>query len=164
MASPLIRAALMVANLAVARRFYGDLFGLDSCFFEGDLTATPAWRLLGMAEGRSLRAVILKPRAIGNSPAPDFGMIGLFEAEAGALPVGPAPRLDGVRLGEIVLVFYHPDLDAAGAKAEALGGTVIHTPTRFSLRSPGNREMMLRCPDGYALNVIERDPERAWRI
>jgi catechol 2,3-dioxygenase-like lactoylglutathione lyase family enzyme len=163
MPSPVIRTALMVRDLAVARRFYETVLGFTGVYFAGDITATTGWRLLGMPEGAALQACILKAPEIAGRESPDFGMIGLFEAAPGSLPepTGP-PRPDGVRRGEVVLVLYHADLDAASAAALAAGGSIVCAPITFEVRGGRNREMVLRDPDGICINLIERDPAVVW--
>lgn len=160
--SPLIRTAVMVRDLARARRWYGAVLGLTEVYFEGDLSATSSWRLLGMKEGSAIRACIVKA-APGDYPVPDFGMVGLFEMGDTSLPAIEGQRANGVRFGEAVLVFYHPDLDRASAAALAHGGSIVCPPIGFKIpgRADG-REMVLRDADGVAVNLIEAPPATAW--
>jgi len=75
LASPLIRTALMVRDLARSRAFYESVLDLQGVYLDADLTQTISWKLLGSRPDARLRALILKPRLIGGRPAPDFGMI-----------------------------------------------------------------------------------------
>lgn len=160
--SPLVRTAVMVRDLDRARRWYGEVLGLTQVYFEGDLSATSSWRLLGMKEGSAIRACILKA-APGDYPVPDFGMVGLFEMGDKTVPELAGQRADGVRFGEAVLVFYHRDLNAATKRAVELGGSIVCPATAFKIpgRADG-REMVMRDPDGQAVNLIEAPPATAW--
>jgi catechol 2,3-dioxygenase-like lactoylglutathione lyase family enzyme len=160
--SPLVRTALLVRNLERARAWYGAVLGLTTVYFEGDLSATSSWRLLGMKEGSPIRACILKA-APGDYPVPDFGMLGLFEMGDASIPEIPGQRAEGVRFGEAVIVFYHRNLDEATRLAVEHGGSVVCPAIGFKIpgRADG-REMVLRDPDGVAVNLIEAPPATAW--
>jgi catechol 2,3-dioxygenase-like lactoylglutathione lyase family enzyme len=63
-----------------------------------------------------------------------------------------------VNIGEGVLVFNRPDLDALAARLAALGHGFVSGPERL-VDTPQrriNREVMLRDPDGVLINIIER--------
>lgn len=162
MSSPLIRTALMVRDLARSRAFYEAVVGLRGVYLDADLTATLSWRLLGVPQGTGLHAVILKPLEIAGRPAPDFGMLGLFQlAEAPPLvPTSP----HAVRYGEPVLVFYVADIEAALAAALAQGGQVLSGPERFRLPERGVdvAEAIVRDPDGVAVNLVQTPEYLAW--
>ncbi len=87
-------------------------------------------------------------------------MLGLFELSE---PV-PAPLvLDpaAVRRGEVVLVFYHANLDPLVEQVGSLGGRVVVAPLPLQMRHRSQREAVFADPDGVKLNVIERDPREA---
>lgn len=162
MSSPLIRTALMVRDLARSRAFYEAVVSLRGVYLDADLTQTISWRLLGVAPGTRLRATILKPREIDGRPAPDFGMLGLFElAEA---PQAVAPERGAVRFGEPVLVFYVRDLDAALRATVAHAGSVLSGPERFRIPDldVDVAEAIVRDPDGVAVNLVQTPESLAW--
>jgi len=160
MASPLIRTALMVRDLARSRPFYEAVLELRGLYLDADLTHTVSWKLLGLPPETPTRAVILKPAQIDGRAAPDFGMVGLFEV-ATAAP--PCPLLPGtVRFGEPILVFYVPDLAAALRAAVAHGGSILSGPEQFSIPGVTASEAIIRDPDGVALNLVEAGEATAW--
>jgi predicted enzyme related to lactoylglutathione lyase len=61
--------------------------------------------------------------------------------------------------GEAVMVFFVDDLDRAVATSAALGGR-IGTPLQIL---NGRRELVLRDPDGVAINLIERPISDAYK-
>ncbi len=150
-ASPLVRAALMVRNLQRSRAFYAEVLGLTQAYFEGDMGGSTANAIVGIPMNAPLRAVILK------APGVDYGMVGLFELPADTPAV--TPRQGGLALGEAVLVFYCDDVDRAVAAAMRLGGSLA-TPMHDL---NGRRELALRDPDGVALNLIGRPVSDAYR-
>ncbi|MEM8983337.1 MAG: VOC family protein [Pseudomonadota bacterium] len=153
--SPLVRIAIITADLSRARDFYESVLGLGDVYWEGELNDPTVWHLLGAADDSLCRAVILKVR-----DEPAYGMVGLFELSNPAPPSLPA-RDATLRQGEGVLVFYCSDLDHVVAKAERYGGVITAAP--INLVHEGRtkqREMALRDPDGHAINLIEWDPAR----
>ncbi len=160
MASPLIRTALMVRDLARSRPFYEAVLGLRGLYLDADLTATVSWKLLGLPRGTPVRAVILKAAQIGSRDAPDFGMLGLFELGEAATPCPPLP--DSVRFGEPILVFYVGDLAAALRAVLSHGGSVLSGPEQFRLPGVLVQEAIVRDPDGIAINLVEADEAIAW--
>jgi catechol 2,3-dioxygenase-like lactoylglutathione lyase family enzyme len=160
--SPLIRTALMVRDLARSRAFYEAVVSLRGVYLDADLTATLSWKLLGAPPGTGLHAVILKPTEVAGRPAPDFGMLGLFQLADAPPPVPALPR--AVRYGEPVLVFYVADLDAALAATVAHGGQVLSGPERFRLPDRGVdvAEAIVRDPDGVAVNLVQTPEYLAW--
>lgn len=152
--SPLVRAALIVADLDRSRRFYGALFGFDEVHASGDTRSETIAALLGAPAGSRTRFAVLK------RPGPGFGMLGLFELSD---PVPPPLALapGAVRRGEVVLVFYHADLDPLVERVESLGGRVVVAPMPLQMRHRTQREAVFADPDGVKLNVIERDPREA---
>ncbi len=160
MASPLIRTALMVRDLARSRPFYEAVLDLRGVYLDADLTQTVSWKLLGLPPGTPVRAVILKAAQIEGRAAPDFGMVGLFELGSAAAPCPPRP--DGVRFGEPILVFYVPDLPAALRAVQAHGGSLLSGPERFRLPGVDIDEAIVRDPDGVAINLVETAEALAW--
>lgn len=161
MSSPLIRCALMVRDLGRRRQFYERVIGLTSAYLDADLTTTIAWKLLGVPEHSSVRCVILKPPEIAGRPAPDFGMIGLFELNDGDLTDLPR-RTDGVVFGETVLVFYVDELSRCLDLVKHHGGQVVTGPEEFRLPHARAAEAIVRDPDGVAINLVEAPEEVAW--
>lgn len=160
MASPLIRTALMVRNLERSRRFYEAVLDLRGVYLDADLTQTVSWKLLGLPPGTAVRALILKPATIDGRPAPDFGMVGLFELGTAAPPCPPAPG--AVRFGEPVLVYYVADLAATLSAAVALGGSLLSGPETFAIPGVQVSEAIIRDPDGVAINCVQAPEALAW--
>lgn len=150
-ASPLIRAALMVRDLARSRAFYEGVVGLTQEYFVGDFIGSTAAELMGVPSDSNIRALILK------APGVDYGMVGLFEIDAATPAI--TPREGGLALGEAVLVFYTEDMDRALEAALRLGGRLA-TPLQIL---NNRKEVALRDPDGVALNLIERPVGDAYK-
>lgn len=152
--SPLIRAALIVADLDRSQHFYRTLFGFDEVHASGDTRSETIAALLGAPSGSRTRFAVVK------RPGPGFGMLGLFELSG---PVPLALELDplAARRGEVVLVFYHADLDPLVAQVASMGGRVVVAPLPLQMRHRSQREALFADPDGVKLNVIERDPREA---
>lgn len=152
--SPLIRAAVFVADLEKSLAFYKDILNLEQVFFSGDLEGPVVSDLLGMPGTSYTRAIILK------QPGPNFGMVGLFEVTRPAPPpVGKAH--EGCHVGEICMVFHCSDLREVCEKLARHDATLISAPQRLKidgLPGEGYREMTFSGPDGEMLNLIERDP------
>lgn len=151
--SPLVRSALMVADLDRSTRFYREVLGLDETWYAGELSNGNAHQLLGMPAGCLTRACILK------APGPAWGMIGLFEISAPA----PTPvTLDSQRInqGETCLVFYHADLDVVLSSLEIQHLPILCSPLMLIVDGqPRQREMTFRDPDGVLINLIEWDQD-----
>lgn len=147
----LVRCALFVSDLERSTAFYRDVIGLPQLFYEGALDGAPLARFLGLSSGAGVRFRILK------AEGPAFGMIGLFQITGEDAPrVRKAP--DRVNIGEGVLVFYRPDLDALAVRLAAGNQTFLSGPERLVVTPTrsSDREVMLRDPDGVLINIIER--------
>ncbi len=151
----------MVRDLDTSRRFYERVIGLTAVYLDADLSATISWKLLGVAEDSRVRCVILKPPEIGGKPAPDFGMVGLFELNDPALTELPH-RPDGIAFGEAVLVFYVEDIGHCLGLVAALGGRILTGPEEFRLPNVRATEAIVRDPDGVAINLVEAPDALAW--
>lgn len=151
--SPMVRSALMVADLERSTQFYREVLGLDETWYAGELSNGNAHQLLGMPAGSLTRACILK------APGPAWGMIGLFEISQ---PTPTPVSLDSQRinLGETCLVFYHSDLDSVQASLEEQKLPVLCPPLMLVVDDQSRqREMSFRDPDGVLINLIEWDQD-----
>ncbi len=151
--SPMVRSALMVADLDRSTQFYREVLGLDETWYAGELSNGNAHQLLGMPAGSLTRACILK------APGPAWGMIGLFEISQ---PTPTPVSLDSQRinLGETCLVFYHTDLDSVQALLEEQKLPVLCPPLMLVVDDQSRqREMSFRDPDGVLINLIEWDQD-----
>ncbi len=147
----LVRCALFVSDLEASTVFYRDLIGLPELLFDGTLDGAPLERLLGLAPGAGVRFRILK------AEGPPYGMIALFQVTGQTLT--PVQKTQGtINIGEGVLVFHRPDLDALAARLAAKGLGFLSGPERLidTPQRRTDREVMLRDPDGVLINVIER--------
>jgi len=147
----LVRCALFVSDLDVSTAFYRDGIGLPELLFEGALQGAPLERLLGLSERAGVRFRILK------AEGPPYGMVALFQVTGQTLT--RVQKTQGtVNIGEGVLVFHRPDLDALAARLAALGHAFVSGPERLvdTPQRRTDREVMLRDPDGVLINVIER--------
>jgi len=147
----LVRCALFVSDLEASTVFYRDVLGLPELLFEGALQGAPLERLLGLAEGAGVRFRILK------AEGPPYGMIALFQVTGQTLT--RVQKTEGtVNVGEGVLVFHRPDLDALSARLAEIGQAFLSGPERLvdTPQRRTDREVMLRDPDGVLINVIER--------
>ena len=148
--SPLIRAALIVRDVSVSKRFYQDVLGFESVQFEGDLSRGNAWRLLGVTDRARVEACILKAQD------PAIGMIGLFQVDDPTMqpPVEPG---DAVRVGDVVLVMNCDDLNPVQDALNVFGARILSPPLKLETEHfVGVREMMFMDPDGTKINLIER--------
>jgi catechol 2,3-dioxygenase-like lactoylglutathione lyase family enzyme len=161
MSSPLIRSALMVRDLNQSRRFYEAVIGLTAAYLDADLSSTIAWKLLGVSEGSGVRCVILKPPEIAGKPAPNFGMVGLFELDDSDLSE-LSRRTDGIVFGEAVLVFYIEDMARCLDLVKSHGGQVLTGPEEFRIPNARASEAIVRDPDGVAINLVEASDAVAW--
>jgi catechol 2,3-dioxygenase-like lactoylglutathione lyase family enzyme len=149
--SPLVRAALRVADLRRSRDFYAAL-GFTEVYFEGALDADVAPALLGVHPAATLRCAILKTPG-----QPNFGMVGLFQIDE-PQPQGRPGGSGGFQVGEVALVFYVAGIEAALTTALLHGGTRVSGPLHFVMPHRAQHEAMLRDPDGVLLNLVERPP------
>ena len=154
--SPLIRAALIVRDLELSRRFYADLLGFTEEYASGETRSEAFTTLLGQPPGTRCRFQVLK------QPGPCFGMIGLFELTDPPPAAMPAPGAS-VSSGNVVLVFYATDLDPFIARVESYGGRLLAPVVDLASRNRSQRELVACDPDGVRVNLIERDPAEALR-
>ncbi len=153
MISPMVRSALMVADLERSTQFYREVLGLDETWYAGELSDGNAHQLLGMPAGSLTRACILK------APGPAWGMLGLFEISA---PRPTPVKLDSQRInqGETCLVFYHADLDQVRSALEQQKLPILCPPLMLVVDGQARqREMTFRDPDGVLINLIEWDQD-----
>ncbi len=156
--SPMIRTAIMVADLDKSVAFYNDVLEITEVYYDGELEHPAAAKLLGMPEGVRTRAQILRV------PGPDFGMIGLFEC-TNPEPPQVEKRRDGINIGDMCMVFYCDDLDPVYERLVKGNHRVICPPTFLKVDDLiGQREMTFLDPDGALLNLIEWDPEKGDRF
>jgi catechol 2,3-dioxygenase-like lactoylglutathione lyase family enzyme len=149
--SPLVRAALFVSDLSRSTQFYAAL-GLTEVYYEGELNQTTTNRVLHTPDTTITRCRILK-----RPGAPNFGMVGLFELTDPAPP--PVSRSGpGLHVGEATLVFYCDSLDQTLADCRRLGATLVLNPEILVMphRPEGQRETLVRDPDGVLINLIEK--------
>lgn len=153
--SPLVRAALRVADLARSARFYHAL-GYSEVYFQGALEASVVPALLGVARDARTRCLILKTPG-----QPNFGMVGLFEiAESAPRRVVHDGR--GFQVGEAALVFYVADIESSLTAALLHGGVRVSGPLTLTMPHRGQLEALLRDPDGVLINLVERAPAEAY--
>ncbi|MFV3076369.1 VOC family protein [Niveispirillum fermenti] len=149
--SALIRAALFVRDLDRSVRFYRAL-GFDAVYFEGPLDGPSSAVVLAIPPTSKVRCCILK-RAGG----PNFGMVGLFEVTdpvPEALPLSDGPP----RIGEVALVIYAKPITPAIEACRAAGASWAPDATLFNMPHRQQMEVCLRDPDGFLINLVERDP------
>jgi catechol 2,3-dioxygenase-like lactoylglutathione lyase family enzyme len=151
--SSLIRGALFVADLDRSTAFYRAL-GLTETYYEGTLDAASVAATLAVPATAVTRCRIVK-----RPGTPNYGMVGLFEVKNAGLAPLPAPPSTQPRAGEIALVFYVADVDAAFAAARAAGAGAFGEIVQFTMPHRSQREACLRDPDGALINVIERPVE-----
>jgi catechol 2,3-dioxygenase-like lactoylglutathione lyase family enzyme len=153
--SPLVRAALRVADLGRSTAFYGAL-GLTEVYFEGPLDADVVPALLGVAHDARTTCRILKTPG-----QPNFGMVGLFRIDEAAPRVLSNARR-GFQLGEVALVFYVADIEATLTAALLHGGHRVSGPLHLVMPHRAQPEALLRDPDGVLINLVARPPTEAF--
>lgn len=149
--SPLVRAALRVADLPRSRAFYAAL-GFTEVYFEGALDAEVAPALLVVHASAHTRCAILKTPG-----QPNFGMVGLFQIDEPRPQARPGGS-GGYQVGEVALVFYVAGIEQALTDALLHGGTRVSGPLHFVMPHRAQHEAMLRDPDGVLVNLVERPP------
>jgi len=149
--SPLVRAALRVADLARSRKFYAAL-GFTEVYFEGALDADVVPALLGVEHAARTRCAIVKTPG-----QPNFGMVGLFHVDE-ARPLERPSAGSGFQIGEVALVFYVADIESSLTTALMHGGTRVSGPLQLVMPHRAQPEAMLRDPDGVLINLVERPP------
>jgi len=151
--SPLSRAAIMVADLERSEAFYREVMGLTEVFFSGVIEGEPFKsdinRLLGTPLTADVRAVMLR-----GPGTPSVGMVALFEVKNPSPPARPAPG-PSIGLGEVCLVFNHPDLDSVMARLKARDAMIVQEPVTMVMGASPQRETTFRDPDGTLINLIE---------
>ncbi len=153
--SPIIRSALFVRDLEKQTRFYQQALGFDQIYYQGLLDAPAAPAIVGAPANTTMDCCIVRGKH------PNLGMIGLFQLDP--LPASSLERHDYIALGESVLVFYCEHLEEVVTLALSLGASELCPPLSFEMPHESQQEAMLRDPEGFAINLVERDPERAWQ-
>ena len=149
--SSLIRGTIFVRDLDRAAAFYAAL-GFTDVYYEGVLTDPSASTILGFSGHGPLAVRIVK------SGGPNFGMIGLFLIDPALAPDTVVQASGPARIGEVALVFYVSDMDAALAALRGAGASWSPEPEVFRMPHRAQREVCLRDPDGVMLNLVETDP------
>lgn len=153
-ASPLVRAALIVPNVESAAAFYEDVFGFTVTYYEGSLTGKAVSSVIGAPMGTALKCKIVR------GDGPNFGMVGLFEMQPdNSVPV---KNQGGLKVGEVCLVFYCSDVGDVMKRALSLGARPVCVPTLFEMPHESQLEASFRDPNGVFINIIERDPARVF--
>lgn len=152
--SPIIRSALFVRNLKQQKDFYIRVLGFDQIYYEGQLNTPAAPKIVGAPTGTQLDCCILR------GDQPNLGMVGLFKLTPE--PPSQIKRQNYIALGESVMVFYCDQLDQILKPAKKYGATIICEPLSFDMPHETQQEAMFRDPEGFAINLVERDPARAW--
>lgn len=147
--SALIRTTLFVRNRQQAKAFYVAL-GFSELYFEGVLEHPSASLVLGFTEISPYPVSILKV------PGPNMGMLGLFELPDSA--AAQPPKTGAVQTGEAAQIFYVADFDSVLPQLRAAGASWLPEPVTFELGQFKHREICLRDPDGFLVNLIERNP------
>lgn len=154
--SSLIRASILTRDIERATAFYRAL-GLGETYYEGLLDDPSASFVLGLTEHRPYHVRILK------RPGPNFGMVGLFQLDAGhgaeVLPIATGPA----RIGEVALIFYVPSMADTLAALRAAGAVWSPEPILFVMGHRAQAEVCLRDCDGVLLNLVETDPAQQER-
>jgi catechol 2,3-dioxygenase-like lactoylglutathione lyase family enzyme len=149
--SALIRGTIFVRDLNRATAFYSAL-GFNQIYYDGVLTDPSASTILGFADHGPLAVRIVK------SGGPNYGMIGLFGIDPALSPETVPPATGPARIGEVALVFYVRDMDAALSALRAAGASWSPEPELFRMPHRAQREVCMRDPDGVLLNLVENDP------
>ena len=154
--SPLVRTAIIVADLERSIAFYADVLGIPEIYHQGHIKDPAVGRLLGLPEHTETRHAIVK----GAGPA--LGMVGLFEIVNHTPP--PLGRAEAsVSRGETCLVFYHRDLAALSERLEEGGYQIVCPAVQLQVTEDfQSTEMTFRDPDGVMINCIQRDPDTVW--
>ena len=154
--SPLVRTAIIVADLERSMAFYRDILGIPEVYHRGHIADPAVGRLLGMPENTETRLAIVK----GVGPA--LGMVGLFEIVNHTPPTLSRGEA-GLSRGETCLVFYHRDLAALTERLEEGGYQIVCPALQLQVSEDfQSTEMTFRDPDGVMINCIERDPDTVW--
>ena len=153
--SPIIRSALFVKDLARQSRFYRQALGFDQVYYQGRLDAPAAPKIVGAPPATTMDCCILR------GEQPNLGMVGLFQLDP--LPPTSITHSNHIALGESVMVFYCTQLEQVIKNATELGATVLCSPIEFKMPHESQQEAMLRDPEGFAINLVERDPSRAFQ-
>lgn len=152
--SPLIRAALIVRDADKAAEFYEHVFGFEQVYYEGTLDTPSAARVVGAPKGTVLKCKIIR------GDGPNFGMVGFFEM----IPdnSNAIAHAGGIKTGEVGLVFYCANINDVMKRAIKFGAIPICLPTPFEMPHESQLEASFRDPNGIYVNIVERDPERAF--
>ncbi len=153
--SPIIRSALFVRNLELQTKFYSEVLGFNQIYYRGQLNTPAAPEIVGAPAGTIMDCCIVR------GEYPNLGMVGLFQLDP--LPQGSVQHSDYIAVGESVMVFYCDRLVEIVAHAVSLGAAVLCKPLSFEMPHESQLEAMIRDPEGFAINLVERDPERAWQ-
>lgn len=153
-ASPLVRAALIVPNVERAAKFYETVFGFTEIYYQGTLSKPVIANIVGAPAGTTLKCKIVR------GDGPNFGMVGLFEMQPdNSVSV---KHQGGLKSGEVCLVFYCSDVANVMKRALERGAMPICVPTLLEMPHESQLEASFRDPNGTFINIIERDPGRVF--
>jgi uncharacterized protein len=124
-------STLLTRDADGAKQFYGDVFGWHSDTFAAGETSFTLWRMPGYVGGEPQQPV---PRDVVGVMAP---------TSDDAFPAGAPPHWS--------VDFWIGDADAAAAKTQALGGSIVVAPHS----APGFRRCVLADPQGAVFSLSQ---------
>ncbi len=143
------RTTLIVSDMSAARHFYEDILGM-SVYYDDEFQLTGVGMPAPDPHAKT-HLVILK------CEDPYIGMIGLVQI-MDPPPPPPGPQKDTVGIGDIVLIFDVPDVDAIYEKMQAAGSRIHSRPHDWEVDLPDGSRKKLRSlgcfdPDGYFVDL-----------
>lgn len=148
--SPLLRASVMVRDMARSVAFYRDALGIPVVDTRR-ITGPDVGRVLGVGDCE----VDVTYLTAKDSP---IGVVGLFQIQGGKVPELPRPATNRIHRGQLALVFPTEDMAGAHTRLQAQGAAFLCPPTGYPTPRGLFTEMITFDPDGVAVSLIAFKP------
>lgn len=148
--SPLLRASVMVRDMARSVAFYRDALGIPVVDTRR-ITGPDVGKVLGVGDCEVDVTYLSADRG-------GIGVLGLFQIRGGRVPELPRPATDRIHRGQLALVFNTGDMAGTHARLQAQGAAFLCPPSGFPTPRGTFTEMIAFDPDGVAVSLIAFQP------
>ena len=151
----LLRMTLVPADIDRALRFYREVLGYEVSF-DGDIARRVNRQLLGLAEGETVRFIVLKGAAEIGGKKVDAAGIGLMAIGGRpTLPVLAQPSSNTFASGQAMMAVVTDDIDAVIARVRAFGAPMLVGPVEAETARGREREIVILDPDNTRIHVVQ---------
>ena len=148
------RTTFIVASAEASAKFYQDVFGW-TVWYDNIVEADHRFPPSGAPDKAQVRLIIVEPGGT------DLGKLGFLEYLDPPFDTGTSTNRTKVRMGEPILVWNTPDVEAVYQKALAAGANVVTAPVDWTVPAASGagkthlRSISLFDPNGIYMEISE---------